>query len=188
MLGLILFFWHALWMAAALWGVLAFGDGMATVVGQTRGGTRLPWNREQGLGGLPRLRRLRHAWRAAVLMAWTSRLPLELASWHAPRTLGLAFCLALVCALVESLPTTLDDNLTVPLAGALVLPLFAQAEPRLLLGDPALAGALAVGLVANGVVRGARRSALARSTSRAPLGRRHRHRDHRRRSAFPASR
>ena len=34
---------------------------------------------------------------------------------------GLAFAVALACALVESLPTTLDDNLTVPLAGAVVL-------------------------------------------------------------------
>src|SRR5260370_39773753 len=43
-LGLTLWFWSSLWMAAAIWGVLAVGDGMASVVGQAAGGPRLPWN------------------------------------------------------------------------------------------------------------------------------------------------
>jgi uncharacterized protein (TIGR00297 family) len=149
-LGLVLFFWNSLWMAAAVWGVLAAGDGMATIVGQAVGGPRLPWNRDKGWVGLVAFVAFGMA-AAAVLMAWTARLPLDLGSWHASRTLTVAFCLALVCALVESIPTTLDDNLTVPLVGALVLPLFAQAEPQMLLGDTGLGGRLAVGLLANGV-------------------------------------
>src|SRR5260221_13375906 len=150
-LGLTLWFWSSLWMAAAIWGVLAVGDGMASVVGQAAGGPRLPWNDRKswpgfvafvGFGTLA----------AAVLIAWTARLPLDLASWHAGRTVGLAFAVSLACALVESLPTTLDDNLTVPLAGAVVFPLFAQADPQMLATDPGLGGRVAAGLLVNAAI------------------------------------
>jgi uncharacterized protein (TIGR00297 family) len=57
-----------------------------------------------------------------------------------------------LCALVESLPTTLDDNLTVPLATVLALPLLTGAEPALLLGDSRLPGRVATGLAVNGLL------------------------------------
>jgi uncharacterized protein (TIGR00297 family) len=147
-LGLILFFWGAPWMAAALWGVLAFGDGMATVLGQALGGPRLPWNQDKGYAGLAAFV-VFGTLGAAVLTAWTLRRPLDPFAWHAPRTLGVALAVALVCALVETLPTTLDDNLTVPLVGALTLPLLAEAEPSLAMGDPGLPGRVLVGLGLN---------------------------------------
>ena len=126
-LVLVLVFRHELWMAAAVWGVLAFGDGMATLVGLAAGGPRLPWNPAKTWAGSLALVAC-GALGAAVLTAWTLRLPL--ASAASPRVLALALPLALVCALVESAPTTLDDNLTVPLAGAVVLPLLVQADLR----------------------------------------------------------
>jgi uncharacterized protein (TIGR00297 family) len=147
-LGLVLFFWTSLWMAAAVWGVLAVGDGMASVVGQAVGGPRLPWNRGKGWAGFLAFVVFGTV-AAAVLIAWTARLPVDPTAWHAPRTIALAFCLSLACALVESMPTTLDDNLTVPLVGALVLPLFAQAEPLMLLADPGLGRRVALGLGLN---------------------------------------
>jgi uncharacterized protein (TIGR00297 family) len=150
-LGLVLFFWSSLWMAAAVWGVLAVGDGMASVVGQAVGGPRLPWNRSKGWAGFFAFVVFGTA-AAAVLIAWTARLPLDLASWHATRTISLAFCLSVACALVESIPTTLDDNLTVPLVGALVLPLFAQAEPSMLLADDGLGRRVVLGLAVNAAI------------------------------------
>jgi uncharacterized protein (TIGR00297 family) len=150
-LALVLYFWNALWMAAALWGVLAFGDGMATVVGQTLRGPRLPWNPEKGFAGFLAFV-VFGTLGAAVLMAWTSRLPLQLSSWHVPRTLGVALAVTLICALVESLPTTLDDNLTVPLAGALTLPLLAQADFGLAAADPAFGERALLGLGLNALV------------------------------------
>ena len=86
---------------------------------------------------------------AAFLSAWVARWSLDPGAPHWPRTIGVACALALACALVESLPTTLDDNVTVPLAVALVLPLVAAAEPALLLGDPLLTKRALVGLAAN---------------------------------------
>src|SRR6185503_14286817 len=50
-LALILWFRAELWMAAAAWGILAYGDGMATLVGQALGGPRLPWNPRKGWAG-----------------------------------------------------------------------------------------------------------------------------------------
>ena len=38
-------------LAAAAWGVLAAGDGMATIVGRAVGGPRWPWNREKTVAG-----------------------------------------------------------------------------------------------------------------------------------------
>jgi uncharacterized protein (TIGR00297 family) len=150
-LALILYFHNAPWMAATLWGVIAFGDGMATLVGQALGGPRLPWNRGKGVAGFVAFV-VFGTLAAAVLMAWTSRLPLEPSAWHVPRTLGVALAVTLVCALVESLPTTLDDNLTVPVAGALTLPLLAQADLSLAWSDPGLGGRALLGLGLNGAM------------------------------------
>jgi uncharacterized protein (TIGR00297 family) len=150
-LGLVLVFHDRLWMAAMGWGILAVGDGMAGLLGQLAGGPRLPWNARKGWVGLAAFV-LFGAAAAAFLAAWTVRSPLAADAAHWPRTIGVALALALVCALVESLPTTLDDNVTVPLATALVLPLFAAAEPQLLLGDPGFAGRLLVGLLLNAAI------------------------------------
>lgn len=148
-LALILVFRDQLWMAAAVWGVLAYGDGMATLVGSWLGGPRLPWNPHKGwTGSLAFV--VFGALAAAALVTWTLKLPPG--SWTSARVLALAVPLALVCALVESLPTTLDDNVTVPLAGAVSLPLIAQAAPSLLLDDPGFPQRIAVGLAANAAI------------------------------------
>jgi len=150
-LGLVLVFHDRLWMAAAGWGILAVGDGMAGLVGQALSGPRLPWNPRKGWAGLVAFVVFGAA-AAAFLAAWVARLPLAADAPHWPRTIGVALALALVCALVESLPTTLDDNVTVPLATVFALPLLAGARPELLAGDPGLPGRLVVGLAANAAI------------------------------------
>jgi uncharacterized protein (TIGR00297 family) len=148
-LGLILAFRHDLAKAAACWGVLAAGDGTAALAGRAVASPRLPWNRDKRLAGLLAFI-VFGTLASALLMAFVLKLPLE--AWSSPRILAYCVPLALVCALVESLPTTLDDNLTVPLAGALTLALVELVEPRLLLADPELARRAAAGLAVNGVV------------------------------------
>lgn len=150
-LALVLVFRHELWMAAAVWGVLAFGDGMATAVGMAAGGPRLPWNPAKGWAGSLAFVFF-GAIGASVLVAWTLRLPVTAAA--NVRILVVTVPLALVCALVESAPTTLDDNLTVPLAGALVLPLFYQADLRALASIPDLSARALTGLVVNAAIAG----------------------------------
>jgi uncharacterized protein (TIGR00297 family) len=150
-LAFILLFHDRLELAAALWGILAFGDGMASVVGLALGGPRLPWNPRKGWAGFLAFV-LFGAAGAAVLMGWTLRLPAS--AWASSWILGLTLPLALFCALVESLPTTLDDNLTVPLAGAVILPLLVEASPSALLAQPELVERLLLGLAINSAFAG----------------------------------
>src|SRR5437867_1382579 len=53
---LILIFPHRLELVAGAWGILAFGDGFATLLGRGIGGPRLPWNpRKSWVGPLASL-------------------------------------------------------------------------------------------------------------------------------------
>jgi uncharacterized protein (TIGR00297 family) len=150
-LALVLVFRHDLWMAAAVWGILAFGDGLATLVGLAAGGPRLPWNAAKGWAGTLAFVACGAA-AASVLVAWTLGLPLR--SAVGPRILALTVPLAFLCALVESAPTTLDDNLTVPLVGALSLPLLAQADLRGLADIADLRTRVLTGVGVNGAIAG----------------------------------
>jgi uncharacterized protein (TIGR00297 family) len=153
-LGMILFF-HSderLWMVAAVWGVLAFGDGMASLVGQAVGGSRLPWNRDKSWSGFLAFV-VFGTLGAGLLAAWTLHLPLH--SLADARIQGLALPLALVCALAESVPTTLDDNLTVPLVGTVFIALLAPVEWGPLLHDRDLPRRFLTGLGVNAAIAAA---------------------------------
>src|SRR5262249_27146916 len=128
-LGLVLFFHDQLWMAAAVWGILAWGDGMASILGQALGGPRLPWNERNGWAGVAAFA-VFGTIGSAVFVAFCLGMPLG--AWASPQILSFIVPVTLLCALVESVPTTLDDNLTVPLVGALTLWLIAPAEVRYL--------------------------------------------------------
>jgi uncharacterized membrane protein len=145
-LALVLAFRDGLWKVAAVWSMLAFGDGMAALVGQSIGGPRLPWNDRKGWSGFAAFVVFGTVG-AATLMAWSQRLPLEAAS--SPRIVVLALALALVCALVESVPTSLDDNLTVPLVGGLFLALVAEVHLGPLLAQEGFGRRVLLGLAIN---------------------------------------
>jgi dolichol kinase len=114
-IALLLTFSSHKWMAAAVWGVMAFGDGMAGLVGRFAGGPRLPWNGSKGwYGSLAFV--LFGTLGAAALIAWILRVSFA-------GVLPIAAALSLACALVESIPWRFDDNVTVPLTGAIALPL-----------------------------------------------------------------
>lgn len=119
-LGLVLWFHDELWKAAVVWGLLAVGDGMASLAGLALEGPRLPWNPRKSVCGVLAFV-LFGALAASALAVWTLRLPAT--GILSPRVLAWAVPLAALTALVESLPTSLDDNLTVPLAGAMALSL-----------------------------------------------------------------
>jgi len=112
---LILIFWQRLEVAAAVWGILAFGDGMASVAGMALGRRKLPWNpRKSWMGSLAYV--LFGTVAAAVLLQWTAPGRYSLAF-----AVAAAFGAALLAALLESIPQGLDDNLGVPLVSALFL-------------------------------------------------------------------
>ncbi|MCU0241177.1 MAG: DUF92 domain-containing protein [Vicinamibacteria bacterium] len=129
--ALILAFRHDLSLVAAVWSMIAFGDGLASLAGQLWGGPRLPWNPAKSWTGFAAFV-VCGSLGAIATMGYVRGL--ELATW--PALLALTVPLALCCALVESLPTTLDDNLTVPLIGGLFLAMLTIVTPGALLARP----------------------------------------------------
>lgn len=142
---LILFYRHTMHIAAAVWAIMALGDGFATVLGQTVRGPALPWNREKTWSGF------------FAFVAAASIGAYALTRWTAPEIeVGnvLAVCLAtaIVGAAVESLPIRLDDNISVPLiCGAFMYCAYfierSAFESNLPYLEPRLVLAVAVNLV-----------------------------------------
>ncbi|RMH17738.1 MAG: DUF92 domain-containing protein [Acidobacteria bacterium] len=159
-------------VAAATWGLLAFGDGMAGLVGMRFGRRPLPWNPAKtwlgslayaACGGLA----------SAVLLWWTVSHPLG--AGGRPIDLGFvaAICAvtAIAAAFLESLPLGLDDNLGVPLVAGLLLFALRLTEGRWALLDwPALASGAAAGLAFNLVLAAAALGSRALSASGAVAG------------------
>jgi len=107
-LVLILFYRHQIHIAASVWAILALGDGVAAVAGQTLRGPALPWNREKSWSGF-------FGFVAAATMG-----AYALTRWTAPEmdvqnVLAVSVATAIVGAAVESVPMRLDDNISVPL-------------------------------------------------------------------------
>jgi uncharacterized protein (TIGR00297 family) len=115
---LILVFPHRLDIAAAAWGILAVGDGMATLVGRQFGRTRIPWNREKSIAGSCAF--VVCGGCAGALLAWWCR-PAVVPPAYLWFSLGAPFVAALAAAFVETIPIKLDDNISVPASAALVL-------------------------------------------------------------------
>ncbi len=117
-LGLILCFPARPDIVAMCWGILAAGDGMATMVGAHVRTTALPWNRAKSLGGL--VAGITGAAVAAITLGlWTARgmtMPPS-TTW----LIAAAIVAAIVAGLVETVPIGLNDNISVPFSAALVL-------------------------------------------------------------------
>jgi uncharacterized protein (TIGR00297 family) len=122
---LILVFRTRLDIVAAAWGIMAFGDGFATLIGASAPGPRLPWNPQKSWYGL------------AAFIAAGSLGSVALGLWVAPAVTPMPPPLflilapvvaAVVAAFVETIPIKLDDNLTVPAAAASVLWIAAQVD------------------------------------------------------------
>lgn len=141
---LIAVFHRRLEVAAAVWGILAFGDGMASIVGMTLGRRKLPWNRGKSWAGTGAY------WLFGTAGAWA------LLVWTAPDRYEAGFALAaaaataLVAAALESLPQGLDDNIGVPLVAGLFLLAVLWSEGGWgVVATPELLRALAVGAAVN---------------------------------------
>ena len=112
-------------IVAAAWGILAIGDGLATLAGRAIGGTRWPWNRDKTVSGSIAFAAGGAA--AGVLLAWWCRpavvpVPPILFIVIAP------VAAAVVAALVETMPARLDDNLSVAAAAGATLWVASQID------------------------------------------------------------
>ena len=114
-LGLLLIFSDRLDIVAAAWGILAVGDGMATIVGTRLPIAPLPWNPRKSIGGSLALLVFGGAG-GALLAWWCSGTVVPPAYAWFPLAGGLTGALAAMA--VESIPIELDDNISVPATAA----------------------------------------------------------------------
>jgi uncharacterized protein (TIGR00297 family) len=131
---LVLIFPNRLDIAAAAWAILAVGDGMATIAGRHLGWGAIPWNRNKSYAGTLAL--FICGGLAGSLAAWWCR-PNVTPTPDMWFSLAAPLAAALVAAFVETIPTRLDDNLSVPGSAAGVL--WALSLVREDLVGPALA-------------------------------------------------
>jgi uncharacterized protein (TIGR00297 family) len=139
-------------IAAAAWGILALGDGAATLVGRgvfttinaehaelaernaSAGSAssallvrrRLPWNSEKTVAGT--LAFVVCGGLGAVALAWWAR-PNVTPEPSLAFTIAAPLVAAVAAALVESVPVRLDDNISVPATAAVVLWLASLMTP-----------------------------------------------------------
>jgi uncharacterized protein (TIGR00297 family) len=151
-------------VAAAAWGILAFGDGFATVAGKSIGGPRLSWNSGKTLSGLLAFV-IAGGLYATIVWLWVaSQSPAGPVADSACRWLTVAlacFAAAMIGALVESYPSGINDNISVPLASGGFLFALSFAGPEQLhrlpeLVAPGILPAVAVNLVVSGLAWAAR--------------------------------
>lgn len=165
-LALIVAFHDRLELAAAAWGLLAFGDGMAGLVGTLLRGPRLPWNAGKTWSGFLAF----VVWgtaASAFLIRWVQRGAFSggegerLVGWIGGSFVSagdawlVAGCLAatIAAAFAESLPTGIDDNVAIPLVGGAALYAATLVEPSILSeAVPQLLANAAWGAAVNGVL------------------------------------
>ena len=111
---LILLFRNNIYIVAAVWAMMAFGDPAASIAGRVMEGPRLPWNREKTWAGL--LADWSVGGLAAVLIfRFVSGRPLE------PAAAVILVAGAGLYAFLESVRAGVDDNLVAAVPTALVL-------------------------------------------------------------------
>jgi uncharacterized protein (TIGR00297 family) len=105
-------------IVAGAWGVLAAGDGAATLIGRHLPILPLPWNREKSLGGSLAFVLFGGA-AAAVLMWWCREAVIPPVYWWYP--VAAAASAAVIAAAIETIPISFDDNVSVAGSAALVM-------------------------------------------------------------------
>ncbi|HET9480258.1 MAG TPA: DUF92 domain-containing protein [Candidatus Polarisedimenticolia bacterium] len=156
--GLFLLFGSAPHVVAASWAILAFGDGFATVFGRALGGPKLPWNPGKSVSGFLAFSLMGGAG-AALLAAHVLRQSAGAGGVAGGPSIGFVaaacFAAALLGALVESLPSGINDNISVPLMTGGFLFGLSFVDPALLSHrQDAVLSSLAIGAAVNLVVSG----------------------------------
>lgn len=137
-------------ITAAAWGILAAGDGFATLVGAHVRTTPLPWNRAKTLGGLAA--GFVAAATAGVTLAWWAAHGMDTPPPMA-YLVAAPIAAAGAAAFVETIPIGLNDNISVPASAALVLWSLTFVDADVVAArSPVLASMVAPAALANAVV------------------------------------
>ena len=117
---LILMYRNHMYIAATIWAIMGFGDGGAALFGTLFGKHKLPWNREKSWEGTLSYVIFGSAG-ACFLCWWTS-----LGKGAPPYSFMYNFIIVpilvtFISAILESYPTKLDDNITIPIIGSFIM-------------------------------------------------------------------
>ncbi len=116
-------------VVGAAWGILAIGDGIATIAGRAIEGPRWPWNRDKTIAGSVAFA-LAGGAAAVFLFIWCR--PQHATPLPLPLTIGIPLVAAIVAAAVETIPIRLDDNLSVAVSAGAVIWMGSLIDPSLL--------------------------------------------------------
>lgn len=120
---LIIVFRDRLAIAAAAWAIMAFGDGFATLAGKNIRGPRLPWNEDKSWSGLLAFVAFGFIGTEFTWLFVAGNPPLTVIT-----------ITVVLCAIAESLPLNVDDNLIVPVVAgvsfALLLAMHQLPQPH----------------------------------------------------------
>jgi uncharacterized protein (TIGR00297 family) len=105
-------------IVAGAWGVLAFGDGMATLAGRHIRSPRIPWNREKSIAGSAAFVLFGGA--AGSFLCWWCR-PVIVPPPYLWFSIAAPLLATVAAAAVETMPMRLDDNLSVAASAGGVL-------------------------------------------------------------------
>jgi uncharacterized protein (TIGR00297 family) len=118
---------HHLHIVGAAWGIMAWGDGMASLIGKKFGAKKIPWNADRSYAGSAAFAVFGSA--AAVFFTlWIWKTVPEEVIWYGILIPVLA---ALLAAMIETIPSGLNDNLTVPICAGLFMFALHQIDPGL---------------------------------------------------------
>ena len=140
-------------IVAAAWGILAAGDGMATIAGRRLGGRTIPWNREKSVAGS--LAFIACGASAGVFLCWWCT-PVVIPPPYPWFPIAAPIVAAIAAAAVETVPIRMDDNISVAATAAAVLWWISLvSEDAATSAAVAALGALPVAMVVNSVVAAA---------------------------------
>ncbi len=105
-------------IVASAWGILAFGDGMATLAGRHIASPRLSWNPEKSVAGSVAFVLFGGA--AGSFLCWWCR-PTVIPPAYEWFAIWMPWVAAVVAAAVETIPIKFDDNISVPAVASAVL-------------------------------------------------------------------
>lgn len=145
-LGLLHLLPERLDIVAGAWGVLAVGDGTASLVGRRFPIRPIPWNPNKSVGGTLAFIVFGSAAASGLLMWCAGRLIPPPYAWY-PLVAGILA--AVVAAAVETVPISLDDNVTIAATAAAVMWTVSIVSEDLAIRaaiDPAVALPIALGL------------------------------------------
>lgn len=124
---LVLFFPNRLYIAAAAWAIMAWGDGFASIFGRKFGRRKIPWNKDRSYAGS--LAFLIFGGVSAIFFTnWVWQNPSEPRIWYVVFIPLLATFLA---AIIETIPSGLNDNLSVPLSAGFFMLALHQIDPAM---------------------------------------------------------